>query len=85
MSTSVIELEMLEGIDAEGSPPCQVKIRKEDYRLCGCPSVTRVHVRCERCHRSGNVFLCAPCLEVMRVQGVACEKCGARDFAWSES
>lgn len=87
MTASVIKLEALEGIDAEGSPPCQMKIQVKGYDFCGRPAVARIQVRCQ-CGRPAErerVFVCAPCLNVVRQQGAACEACGARDFAWGES
>jgi hypothetical protein len=71
----------LEGIDPEGSPPCQA-VMDSSGRICGGPGEIRVTSRCHGCPNVVSNFFCIPCWSYLRLyimyQEWACALCGAR-------
>lgn len=64
----MMEVSPLEGIDTEGTPPCEVILKNPFPHDCGNPSAYRVSTRCAGCGKTGIVFICEDCRE-MEAQG----------------
>jgi len=69
---SVLTETALEGIDLEGTPPCQVTCH---LSLCGRPAAYRIHGACERGH-TGTAFICEGCHALFLARQVTCENWG---------
>jgi hypothetical protein len=65
------EITPIEGIDLEGTPPCQVTHNLEP---CGNASAFRVVTRCLSCGLA-TIFICTRCLNLVRVGGGRCTGC----------
>ena len=64
MSTATIEATPLEGIDLEGSPPCDCTLSSGE--ICGKPAVYRLVSCCDGCRKTVHGWACRPCWEYLR-------------------
>lgn len=73
------EVSPLEGIDLEGSLPCEVVVDPFG-RTCGSPGEIRIISSCCSCRGSVSSFFCTPCWSYLRLfiasQEWACAFCG---------
>lgn len=78
MST-VLEVLPLEGVDLEGSPPCECML--SNGHICGKPSDYRLISSCGGCLNTVTGFACAPCWDYIRPyinpRDWMCRWCGA--------
>lgn len=70
--TMIMEVSPLEGIDLEGSPPCQMWMQDKGD-LCGEPSVFRIRSFCTGCDFRAVLFICKPCRDLEMIW--MCSKC----------
>jgi hypothetical protein len=72
------EVISLEGIDLEGSPPCECVL--QDLSDCGKPADFRLVSRCSGCHAARSMFACTPCWSYIRLYMIPgrwqCAFCG---------
>jgi hypothetical protein len=69
---TALEITPLEGIDLEGTIPCQML--KPNPLPCGKPATSRIHVRCA-CGNAGFVFTCARCTADLLAGSYICACC----------
>jgi hypothetical protein len=73
------EVTPLEGIDLEGSPPCEA-VMDSSGRTCGGPGEIRVTSSCCSCRGVISGFFCTFCWSYLRLfimfQEWACASCG---------
>ena len=70
-----IEVIVLEGIDLEGSPPCDI-LTVLDGQPCGEPSVARIRIHCPVCQSDEDNFICQGCLDMLKRGELMCDTCG---------
>lgn len=78
MSTMLVE--MLNETMLDKSIPCEV----QNDPPCGNPSVARISFRCAESRYAEKIFICAPCLEVLRNGEARCIKCRLVINDWIE-
>ncbi len=61
---TLLEIEPIENIDLEGTPPCEILIW---WSRCGKPSAFRIRGTCP-VHGSGVAFMCAACRQRISVR-----------------
>lgn len=77
-------IESLEGINLEGVLPCEVRTSLSDYKgVCGQPSVARIRHACADCGRKAALFVCAECLEDLKMRMIQCLSCDGIDLHWT--
>lgn len=72
-----LEVVSLEGIDLDGTPPCEMTI--PGRKLCGKPSFMRVQVTCS-CGTVRLRFVCKSCYPHLGSLITMC--CGSREYSW---
>jgi hypothetical protein len=75
---TLIGSDELEALFTTDTPPCEVLHAHPDREPQPCcrPSVAQVKLRCHRCDSDDIVFICAPCLDVLkRGLAIGCSEC----------
>lgn len=83
MAALDIEIIPIEGIDLENTPPCQIN-NEDNVTKCGAPSVARLRIVCQNCAVTASIFVCQPCVDLMRSGKMSCSRCWAVNYSWQE-
>ena len=84
MSTATAEDILLEE-HLDKDPPCEIRLRKDQFSRCGKPSVVRVRFSCNRCGDVVLRFICKFHYECLLMGFMLCRGCEAPaglDLKW---
>lgn len=63
MTSGVLETVIIEGVDLESAPPCQVL---HSWQVCERPAAARIFFRCHACPNKNWRFICQEALFMIR-------------------
>lgn len=78
--STATDVVVIEKIDTEGSPPCELW----DWAPCGRPAAARLRIVTACCGIKFK-FVCAPCLEQAKTRGLACARHYTNVTSWREA